>query len=99
MAVYRSIKPQYDPAIYGDLDVFMPYSELHLDAGEYDLAMNIKLIYKAGGLISKLTKYCFEYTKPGSTTTPAGGAPGNKITATFKDLWVDLMCMRIAKRE
>lgn len=89
VAVYRSIKPQYDPAIYNDLDVFMPYSELDLDPGEYDLAMDVKLIYKAGGLISKLTKHYFEYTKPGSTTTPAGGAPGNKITATFKDLWVD----------
>ena len=89
VADYRSKKPQYDPAIYNDLDVFMPYSELDLDQGEYDLAMDVKLIYKAGGLISKLTKHYFEYTKPGSTTTPAGGAPGNKITATFKDLWVD----------
>src|SRR4030095_12721084 len=89
VAVYRNIKPQYDPAVYNDLDVFMPYSELDLDQGEYDLAMDVKLIYKAGGVISKLTKYYFEYTKPGSTTTPVGGAPGNKITATFKDLWVD----------
>jgi len=89
VAVYRSIKPQYDPALYNDLDVFMPYSELDLDPGEYDLAMDVKLIYKAGGVISKLTTYYFEYTKPGSTTTPAGGTPGNKITATFKDLWVD----------
>ena len=89
VAVYRSIKPLYDPAIYSDLDVFMPYSELDLEPGEYDLAMDVKLIYKAGGVISKLTKHYFEYTKPGSTTTPAGGAPGNKITATFKDLWAD----------
>ena len=89
VAVYRSIKPLYDPAIYSDLDIFMPYSELDLDPGEYDLAMDVKLIYKAGGLISKLTKHYFDYTKPGSTTTPVGGAPGNKITATFKDLWVD----------
>jgi len=89
VAVYRSIKPQYDPAIYSDLDVFMPYSELDLDPGEYDLAMDVKLIYKAGGTISKLTTYYFEYTKPGSTTTATGGAPGSKITATFKDMWID----------
>jgi hypothetical protein len=88
VAVYRSIKPLYNPAVYNDLDVFMPYNELDLDPGQYDLAMDVKLIYKAGGLISKLTTYYFEYTKPGSTTT-AGGAPANKITATFKDLWVD----------
>ena len=88
VAVYRNIKPLYNPAVYNDLDVFMPYNELDLDPGQYDLAMDVKLIYKTGGLISKLTTYYFEYTKPGSTTT-AGGAPGNKITATFKDLWVD----------
>ena len=89
VAVYRSLKPLYNPAVYNDYDVFMPYSELDLDPGEYDLAMDVKLIYKAGGTISKLTTHYFEYTKPGSTTTAAAGTPGNKITATFKDLWVD----------
>jgi len=88
VAVYKSIKPLYNPAVYNDLEVFMPYSELDLDPGEYDLSMDVKLIYKTGGLISKLTTYYFEYTKPGTTTT-AGGAPVNKITATFKDMWVD----------
>ena len=38
VAVYRSIKPQYNPAVYNNLDIFMPYSELDLDPGEYDLA-------------------------------------------------------------
>lgn len=90
VAVYKSIKPQYNPAVYNDLDVFMPYGELDLDPGEYDLALDVKLIYKAGGIISKLTTYYFEYSEPASTTTTTtGGAPVNKITATFKDLWVD----------
>jgi hypothetical protein len=89
VAVYRSIKPQYDPAVFNDLDVFMPYSELDLDPGEYDLAIDVKLIYKAGGIISKLTTHYFEYTKPGTKATVAGGAPGSNISATFKDLWID----------
>lgn len=88
VAVYKSIKPLYNPAVYNDLEVFMPYTELDLDPGEYDLAMDVKLIYKTGGVISKLTTYYFEYSKPGTTTT-TGGAPVTKITATFKDLWVD----------
>ena len=88
VAVYKSIKPLYNPAVYDDLVVFMPYAELDLEPGEYDLAMDVKLIYKTGGAISKLTTYYFEYSKPGTTTT-AGGAPVKKITATFKDLWVD----------
>jgi hypothetical protein len=89
VAVYSSIKPQYNPAVYNDLAVFMPYGELDLDPGQYDLAMDVKIIYKAGGLISKLTTHYFEYTEPGSTTPISGGLPDNKITATFKDMWVD----------
>lgn len=89
VAVYRSMKPQYNPAVFNDLDVFMPYDELDLDPGMYDLAMDVKLIYKAGGAISELTTYYFEYTKPGSTTVAGGTPDANKITATFKDLWVD----------
>ena len=50
--------------------------------------MDVKLIYKAGGVISKLTTYYFDYTEPASTTA-SGGAPENKITATYKDMWVD----------
>ena len=87
VAVYNNIKPLYNPAVYNDLSVFMPYGEFDLDPGQYDLSMDVKLIYKTGGIISKLTTYNFEYTEPGSTT--AGGAPANKITVTFKDLWVD----------
>jgi len=64
VAVYKSIKPDYDPAVYDDLQIFMPYSELDLNPGKYDLTMDIKIIYKEGGVISKLTKYNFEYTKP-----------------------------------
>jgi hypothetical protein len=67
----------------------MPYDELDLDPGEYDLSMDVKLIYKAGGMISKLTTYNFEYSKPGSTTAAGGTPDATKITATFKDLWVD----------
>ena len=88
VAVYRSIKPLYNPAVYDDLVVFMPYREFDLDPGQYDLSMDVKLIYKAGGVISKLTTYYFDYTEPASTTA-SGGAPTNKITATYKDMWVD----------
>src|SRR5205085_1687378 len=57
VAVYKSIKPQYDPAVYDDLQLFMPYNELDLEAGKYNLIMDVKVIYKQGGAISKLTKY------------------------------------------
>ena len=84
VAVYKSIKPQYDPAVYDDLQVFMPYSELDLDPGKYNLTMDVKVIYKQGGLITKLTKYNFEYTKPGNSTESRTGA-----SASFDKISVD----------
>lgn len=86
VAVYRSIKPAYDPAVYDDLSVFMPYAELDLEPGEYDLTMDVKLIYKAGGEIAKLTYYDFEYSKPGS---PADVESETKVDVTFEDMWID----------
>jgi hypothetical protein len=86
VAVYQSIKPAYDPAVYKDLQLFMPYSELDLEAGIYDLTMDAKLIYKQGGLIQWLTYYDFEYSKPGS---PADVESGEKADATFDNMWID----------
>lgn len=65
VAVYREMKPLYDPADYNDLTVFMPYAELDLSPGNYDLRMDVDLIYKAGGLIQHLTLKDFNYQKPG----------------------------------
>ncbi len=86
VAVYRSIKPGFDPAVYDDLSVFMPYGELDLEPGNYDLTMDVKLIYEKGGEIAKLTYYDFEYSKPGS---PADVESGSQVDVTFEDLWVD----------
>ena len=86
VAVYKSIKPAFDPAVYKDLSLFMPYSELDLEPGIYDLTMDAKLIYKQGGLIQWLTYYDFEYTKPGS---PADVESGAQADAVLDKLWVD----------
>ncbi|MES1216570.1 MAG: hypothetical protein ABUT20_13730, partial [Bacteroidota bacterium] len=85
VALYKSIKPAYNPAVYEDLQLFMPYSELDLDPGEYDLTMDVKLIYKEGGTIQQLTYFDFEYSNPAVD----GGSPANSVTATFGKMWVD----------
>ncbi len=84
VAVYREITPAYDPADYNDLTVFMPYSEFDLPNGTYNLTMDVKLIYKAGGLIQELTKKSFPY-RQGSAVTR------NSSAVTFKvaRIWVD----------
>jgi len=86
VALYKAIKPAYDPAIYDDLALFMPYAELDQEPGEYDLTMDVKLIYKAGGMIEQLTFYDFEYTKPGS---PADAESVIKADVNFEDMWID----------
>ncbi len=86
VAVYKLITPAYDPAVYSDLQLFMPYSELDLEPGIYDLTMDAKLIYKKGGIIKWLTYYDFEYTKPGS---PADVESATKADAIFEKIWVD----------
>ena len=86
VAVYKSIKPNYDPAVYDDLQLFMPYTELDREPGEYELRMNVKVIRKEGGMISQLTYHNFEYSKPQPTNS---GSTDNSPSAKFEDLWVD----------
>ena len=59
VALYMAIKPAYDPAVYSDLQLFMPYNELDLEPGEYDLTMDIKVIYKANKAVSIETALLF----------------------------------------
>jgi hypothetical protein len=62
VAVFRALKPQYDPAEFTDLTVFMPYDELNLGRGKHALKMDVDVIYDKGGLIQHLTLYDFDYT-------------------------------------
>lgn len=82
VAAYREVTPGYNPAVYEDYDIFMPYSELDLDAGNYDLRIDASIIYKKGGLVTRLTYYDFVYNNPATTTT-------KKPSATFDEMWVD----------
>ena len=86
VAIYRSIKPAYDKAVYDDLSVFIPYAELDLEPGIYDLSMDVKLIYQKGGVLQWLTYYDFEYSKPGS---PADVESSTQADVTFDKLWID----------
>lgn len=65
VAVYKELIIDYDPGTYDDLKIFMPYDELDLKEGKYNLKMSVDLIHKSGGVIQKLTTYDFVYTQPG----------------------------------
>jgi hypothetical protein len=53
VAVYRALKPGYDDTVYKDLELFMPYDELKLERGKYDLKMDDDVIYENGELVEQ----------------------------------------------
>lgn len=63
VAVFYSIKPGYDEALYEDVALFIPYDEFRLSKGNYNLKVNASVIYKAGGIIAQLDEYPFKYEK------------------------------------
>ncbi len=62
-AVYWDFNPGYDPAVYDDVAVFIPYSEFNLSRGKYDLQMDVYIIYKNGDIVQHLELYDFVYSK------------------------------------
>src|SRR6476660_157879 len=69
--------------------MFMPYDELDLAPGDYNLRMDVDLIYKEGGLIQHLTFEEFDFTKPGEEKVGE---------ATVEKVWVDYDVMENGKR-
>jgi hypothetical protein len=91
VTVQRDLRIDYDPGVYADLAVFMPYSELDLEPGEYDLKMDVDLIYKNGALLQHLTFENFVFTQP--DTAPVDEAPlppgDSDLKASVEKVWVD----------
>lgn len=85
VAVYKELLPGYDPTDYNDLTVFMPYDQLDLGDGKWDLRMDVDVIYKGGGLIQHLTYKEFEYSQEDDTEEPETTTNGTKVNR----IWVD----------
>lgn len=99
VAVFKDLKPGYDQTDYKDLQIFMPYEELDLEPGDYNLSMDADIIMRNGDLIRHLTMKDFYYKKPKkdktvATTTPTETSPSPVSTSPtpevrFDNLWVD----------
>lgn len=81
VAAYIEINPAYNPAVYEDLNTFMPYDELDLDPGNYELRIDASVIYKQGGLITRLNYYDFDYNDTSSSN--------KKPSATYDRVWAE----------
>jgi len=61
--VTYSLKPGFDPAVYEDATVFIPYGELVLPRGTWNLELDVDLRYENGELIEHLDFYEFEFKR------------------------------------
>lgn len=59
VAIFKSIKPEYDPGYYKDLQLFIPYTALNPGPGKSDLNMDVDIIYEKGDLIKHLNYHGF----------------------------------------
>lgn len=63
LALYFEISPGYQNTVFEDVSVFMPYDELKLTRGSYDLRMDVDIIEKDTTLIQHMSFYDFWYEK------------------------------------
>ena len=63
IAIYRSLRPSYEATVYNDESVFMPYDELGLTQGKYNLKYDIDLLDESGALLKHFTIGNFTYTR------------------------------------
>lgn len=62
VAMYVNFTPGYENTPYNDVQLFMPYDELHLDTGKFDLKFVIELQCKGFGLIAHSDDHFFSYS-------------------------------------
>lgn len=62
-ATWAEIKPRYDESAYDNFVLFMPYSELELKPGKYQLIIDSNLILKDGTVVANFPFYTFDFTK------------------------------------
>jgi|SRR5580765_7029390 len=66
VSAHANFTPAYDPAVYNDLQMFVPYDALNMESGDdYDLKFYLALYDKEGGrFFGKSGWYKFHLTMP-----------------------------------
>ena len=66
VSAYTNFTPKYDPAVYNDLQIFIPYEALNMESGdEYDLKFYLALYDNEGErFFGKSGWYKFQLTMP-----------------------------------
>lgn len=88
VAIFEKLKPAYDRTVYDDLQMFLPYKELDLLDGNYNLKLDAKLVFDDGRLLKDLTVYPFVYNQ-GKNTSTTPTQPVYKATGRLDRTWVE----------
>ena len=64
VAVNEEFTPKYASSTFNDFQLFMPYSELHMEAGEHDLKFVLKISCGDLGFLAESEDYKFSYSRP-----------------------------------
>lgn len=60
-----TFSPGYDSTLYSDYQLFMPYDELHMSSGKYNLAFYVLIYSKSDNEnLARSSDQCFDYTQP-----------------------------------
>lgn len=62
LTVYRTLNNRFDNSLYSDLQVFIPYREFSVGAGNQELRLHADVLYGEGGNLH-VTYYDFNFTK------------------------------------
>lgn len=61
LAVFQTLRPDYDETLYKDLELFLPYDEIDLSTGRHNLKMDVDLLDGKGVAIEHLAYNDFWY--------------------------------------
>jgi hypothetical protein len=81
-----SMKPGYETTVFENAEMFLPYSELNLRRGDWNLKLDIDIAYENGDLIQHLAFKNFKFTAPNSA---AESIDKPDIRAKVNRVWVD----------
>lgn len=66
LVFYKDLRPQYDSAKFNDIQVFVPYNEIVLPAGNYNLRLHADVLKAGTELDVHLKYYPFTFRSTGS---------------------------------
>lgn len=83
------IKPGYQTTEYEDAEMFLPYSEIKIRKGVWNLKLDIDLNYENGDLIQHLGYKNFEFSAPNYAADASNTNGTSEITTKVNRVWVD----------